>query len=137
MPLSLFGVAFALWLTDTPLNVSSLMGGAVMLAGIVVKNGILLLDQAQKVRGRRAAASKRPWCVPGRIRLRPILVETLYGLARSRAARARHRAGAEMQQPLAVAVIGGLSFSTLFTLLFAPDLYVMLRRLQRRHPHRE
>src|SRR5207237_10704150 len=47
MPLSLFGVTLGLWVTQTPLNVSSFMG-AIMLVGIVVKNGILLLDQAQK-----------------------------------------------------------------------------------------
>jgi len=134
MPLSLFGVTFGLWVTRTALNVSSLMG-AVMLAGIVVKNGILLLDQAQKM---EAEGSRVEEAViqAGRVRLRPILMTTLTALLGLAPLALGIGAGAEMQQPLAIAVIGGLSFSTLFTLLFAPTLYVMLRRIQHRRPHR-
>jgi multidrug efflux pump subunit AcrB len=135
MPLSLFGVTFGLWVTGTPLNVSSLMGG-VMLAGIVVKNGILLLDQAQKMEDDGSTVEEAV-IHAGRVRLRPILMTTLTALLGLVPLALGIGAGAEMQQPLAIAVIGGLSFSTLFTLLFAPMLYVMLRRLQHRRPHRE
>lgn len=135
MPLSLFGVTFGLWVTKTPLNVSSLMGG-VMLAGIVVKNGILLLDQAQKME-EDGSTVEEAVIHAGRVRLRPILMTTLTALLGLVPLALGIGAGAEMQQPLAIAVIGGLSFSTLFTLLFAPTLYVMLRRFQRRRPHRE
>lgn len=122
MPLSLFGVTLSLWLTNTPLNVSSFMG-AVMLVGIVVKNGILLLDQAQ-------AAEKAGMCCEdavvhaGEIRLRPILMTTLTAILGLLPLALGIGAGAEMQKPLAIAVIGGLTFSTIFTLLFAPLLYV-------------
>ena len=133
MPLSLFGVTFGLWITGTPLNVSSLMGG-VMLAGIVVKNGILLLDQAQKMEDEGSTVEEAV-IHAGRVRLRPILMTTLTALLGLVPLALGIGAGAEMQQPLAIAVIGGLSFSTLFTLLFAPTLYVMLRRLQHRHHH--
>ena len=133
MPLSLFGVTFGLWVTHTPLNVSSLMGG-VMLAGIVVKNGILLLDQAQKME-EEGSPVEEAVIHAGRVRLRPILMTTLTALLGLVPLALGIGAGAEMQQPLAIAVIGGLSFSTLFTLLFAPTLYVMLRRLQHRHLH--
>jgi len=131
MPLSLFGVAFGLWVTQTALNVSSLMG-AVMLAGIVVKNGILLLDQAQKLEAEGSTVEEAV-IQAGRVRLRPILMTTLTALLGLAPLALGIGAGAEMQKPLAIAVIGGLSFSTLFTLLFAPTLYVMLRRLQHRH----
>lgn len=130
MPLSLFGVTFGLWVAGTPLNVSSLMGG-VMLAGIVVKNGILLLDQAQRLEHEGQPADEAV-IHAGRVRLRPILMTTLTALLGLVPLALGIGAGAEMQQPLAIAVIGGLSFSTLFTLLFAPVLYVILRRLQHR-----
>ncbi len=134
MPLSLFGVTFGLWVTNTPLNVSSLMGG-VMLAGIVVKNGILLLDQAQKME-EEGAMVEEAVIRAGRVRLRPILMTTLTALLGLVPLALGIGAGAEMQQPLAIAVIGGLSFSTLFTLLFAPTLYVTLRKMQHRSHHK-
>src|SRR5207237_1135496 len=67
----------------------------------------------------------------GRVRLRPILMTTLTALLGLVPLALGLGAGAEMQKPLAIAVIGGLSFSTLFTLLFAPLLYVAIRRRQR------
>jgi multidrug efflux pump subunit AcrB len=128
MPLSLFGVTFGLWATGTALNVSSFMG-AIMLAGIVVKNGILLLDQAQKAE-QEGASLEEAVMRAGRVRLRPILMTTLTAILGLVPLGLGLGAGAEMQQPLAIAVIGGLSFSTLFTLLFAPLLYVAFRRRQ-------
>ncbi len=130
MPLSLFGVAFGLWYTKTPLNVSSFMG-AIMLVGVVVKNGILLLDQAQK--GEQEGKELEEVLVhAGEVRLRPILMTTLTAILGLVPLAAGAGAGAEMQKPLAIAVISGLTFSTLFTLLFAPVLYLILRRLQKR-----
>jgi len=128
MPLSLFGVTLGLWITGTPLNVSSFMGG-IMLVGIVVKNGILLLDQAQRAE-QDGAAPPEAVVQAGSVRLRPILMTTLTAILGLVPLALGLGAGAEMQQPLAIAVIGGLTFSTLFTLLFAPLLYVELRRLQ-------
>lgn len=126
MPLSLFGVVFGLWVTHTPLNVSSFMG-AVMLVGIVVKNGILLLDQAQKAEV-EGTASEEAVIHAGETRLRPILMTTLTAVLGLVPLAFGLGAGAQMQQPLAIAVIGGLSFSTLFTLILAPLLYVTLQR---------
>ncbi len=130
MPLSLFGVTLALWWTRTPLNVSSEMG-AVMLVGIVVKNGILLLDHARKA---EMAGVNLEMAVlhAGRVRLRPIIMTTLTALLGLAPLALGLGAGAEMQKPLAIAVIGGLSLSTIFTLLFGPIIYVMLRNLQTR-----
>lgn len=130
MPLSLFGVTLGLWVTGTPLNVSSFMG-AIMLVGIVVKNGILLLDRAQKAEAEGVPLDEAVMQA-GRVRLRPILMTTLTALLGLVPLALGIGAGAEMQKPLAIAVIGGLSFSTVFTLLFAPLLYAAIRRRQAR-----
>ena len=85
MPLAMFGAVLGLWVTGTPLNVSSFMG-AVMLVGIVVKNGILLLDQAQKAH-KGGMSLEDSVLQAGRLRLRPILMTTLtaiLGLCRCR-----------------------------------------------------
>jgi CzcA family heavy metal efflux pump len=130
MPLSLFGVALGLWLTNTPLNVSSFMG-AIMLVGIVGENGILLLDQIRKAEGEGMpvdAAAIRA----GRVRLRPIMMTTLAAILALLPLALGLGAGAEMQKPLAIAVIGGLTFAMAFTLLVAPVLYATLRHWETR-----
>ena len=132
IPLSLFGVALGLWTTRTPLNVSSFMG-AVMLVGIVVKNGILLLDQAQQ--GERSGMTPEEAIVQaGERRLRPILMTTLTALLGLVPLALGIGPGAQMQKPLAVAVLGGLTCSTLFTLVLAPVFYVLLRNLRKGNP---
>lgn len=126
LPLALFGVALGLFTTHTPLNVSSMMG-AVMLVGIVVKNGILLLDQAQHAES-EGLSPEEAVVQAGERRLRPILMTTLTALLGLVPLALGIGAGAQLQKPLAVAVIGGLTCSTLFTLVLAPILYVSLRR---------
>jgi multidrug efflux pump subunit AcrB len=103
-----------------------------MLVGIVVKNGILLLDQAQHAE-REGLNAVEAVVRAGRVRLRPILMTTLTAILGLVPLALGIGAGAEMQKPLAIAVIGGLTFSTLFTLVFAPLLYVSFRRHQPRH----
>ena len=130
MPLALFGVALGLWTTHTAINISSFMG-AIMLVGIVVKNGILLLDQAQK--GEEAGMELEQAVLhAGEVRLRPILMTTLTAILGLVPLALGLGGGAEMQKPLAIAVIGGLSFSTIFTLFFVPLLYVSFRSRQRK-----
>ncbi len=128
MPLSLFGVSLGLWVTGTPFNVSSFMG-AIMLVGIVVKNGILLLDQATKAE-RSGADLSEAVLHAGESRLRPILMTTLTAILGLVPLALGLGAGAEMQKPLAIAVISGLLFSTLFTLFFAPLMYIAFRERQ-------
>jgi multidrug efflux pump subunit AcrB len=129
MPLSLFGVVMGLLISRTPINVSSFMG-AIMLVGIVVKNGILLLDQAQK--GEQEGMLLEEAVVhAGEVRLRPILMTTMTAILGLVPLALGIGAGAEMQKPLAIAVIGGLAFSTLFTLLFVPVLYQTLRQMMK------
>lgn len=124
MPLSLFGAVLGLGLTHTPLNVSSFMG-VIMLAGIVVKNGILLLDRAQRAIEGGAPVGEAV-TEAGEHRLRPILMTTLTAILGLVPLALGIGAGAEMQQPLAIAVIGGLSFSTLLTLVLGPALFASL-----------
>jgi multidrug efflux pump subunit AcrB len=121
MPLAVVGAVVGLFLTKTPLNVSSFMG-AIMLAGVVVKNGILLLDRAQHdlLSGRPVVESM---VEAGRARLRPILMTTLTAVLGLIPLALGIGAGAEMQKPLAIAVVSGLMFSTLLTLFLGPVLY--------------
>ncbi len=128
MPLSLFGVTLGLWITGTAWNVSSYMG-AIMLVGIVAENGILLFDQAQK-NERSGMKLEEAVVHAGRVRLRPILMTSMAMILALFPLAMGWGAGAEMQKPLAIAVIGGMCFSTLFTLIYAPMIYVALRRFE-------
>ncbi|MEI8282750.1 MAG: efflux RND transporter permease subunit, partial [Armatimonadota bacterium] len=129
MPLSLFGAVLALFVTKTAMNVSSFMG-VIMLAGVVVKNGILLLDRAQSLIQEGAPPDV---AVLGAVqaRLRPILMTTLTAILGLLPLAFGLGAGAEMQKPLAVAVVGGLAFSTVLTLLIGPVLYASFMSLKK------
>ncbi len=115
--LGLPGAVAALALSGTPFNVSSFMG-LILLVGLVVKNGIILYDAARwhEVAGGPAAAL----LAAGRVRLRPILMTTLCTLTGLLPLALGVGAGAELQRPLAIAVIGGLCLSTVSTLLLLP-----------------
>jgi CzcA family heavy metal efflux pump len=124
--LSLTGVVLALALTGTQLNISSYTG-AIMIVGIVTENGILLFDEFR--RRSRANPESDPIALlqeSGVARLRPILMTTLAAITALFPLALGIGAGAAMQKPLAVAVIGGLAFSTLFTLILAPVIYATL-----------
>jgi len=123
-PLSLAGALIALVLTGTELNVSSAMG-LVLLVGLVVKNGIVLLDYAERERLRGIRAEEAVYDA-ARVRLRPILMTTLCTLFGLVPLALGIGAGAELQRPLALAVIGGLSLSTVITVYLIPALYAGL-----------
>ena len=123
-PLSLVGAFGLLIITGTPLNVSSFMG-LILLIGLIVKNGIILLDYADRLREQEADPIEA-LVRAGRIRLRPILMTTLCTLFGLLPLALGLGAGAEMQKPLAVAVIGGLSVSTVITLVFVPTLILLV-----------
>jgi CzcA family heavy metal efflux pump len=124
-PLSLGGAFVLLWLTRTELNVSSAMG-LILLIGLVVKNGIVMLDYAHRLRD-EGAPLRDAIEAAARVRLRPILMTTLCTLFGLLPLALGIGAGAELQKPLALAVIGGLGLSTLVTLLAVPSLYVAFR----------
>jgi multidrug efflux pump subunit AcrB len=120
-PLSLGGALLLLWLTGTDLNVSSAMG-IILLVGLVVKNGIMLLDFSEKLH-QEGEPFGTSIAHAGRIRLRPILMTTFCTLFGLLPLALGLGAGAELQKPLALAVIGGLALSTPVTLLVVPGLY--------------
>jgi multidrug efflux pump subunit AcrB len=128
-PLSLGGAFLLLWVTGTDLNVSSAMG-LILLIGLVVKNGIMLLDFSERLH-----QQGEPFDVAishaGRIRLRPILMTTFCTLFGLLPLALGLGAGAELQKPLALAVIGGLALSTPVTLLAIPGLYGALTARKR------
>jgi multidrug efflux pump subunit AcrB len=101
--------------------------GLILLVGLVVKNGIVLLDFAEK-RREEGLPLDEAVLAAARIRLRPILMTTLCTLFGLLPLALGLGAGAELQKPLALAVIGGLSLSTLVTLYLVPSAYVALSR---------
>jgi multidrug efflux pump subunit AcrB len=105
--------------------------GLILLVGLIVKNGILLLDAA---RDASDAGESTPDALAhaGRVRLRPILMTTVCTIAGLLPLSLGLGAGAELQRPLALAVIGGLLISTLVTLLIVPVLLEALRDLEAR-----
>jgi multidrug efflux pump subunit AcrB len=119
-PLALVGALLTLVVTDVPLNASSLMG-CVLLVGLVVKNGILLLEQVELYTDRGLAIDDA-LIAAGAQRARPILMTTIATLAGLAPLALGVGAGAEIQRPLAIAVIGGLSISTVISLVVLPAL---------------
>jgi multidrug efflux pump subunit AcrB len=133
-PLSLGGALLLLRLTGADLNVSSAMG-LILLVGLVVKNGIMLLDLSESLH-----AQGEPFASAiahaGAIRLRPILMTTLCTLFGLLPLALGLGPGADLQKPLALAVIGGLALSTPVTLLVVPGLYAAFTRRSRLAPQR-
>lgn len=127
--LALTGSLAALWCTHTALNVSSIVG-MIMVVGIAAKNGILLLDRAVGVRARTDDLDAA-LVEAGVVRLRPILMTTLAALAGLAPLAIGVGAGSEMQQPLAIAVLGGVSLSMLSSLFGVPLLYKLMARPRR------
>lgn len=121
LPLALFGVVLALWLTNTPLNISSFMG-IILLVGLVVKNGIILLQYTNTLRS-EGKSLEEALVEAGEVRLRPILMTTLCAILGLLPLALGIGAGSGLQQPLAIAVIGGLSLSAIFTLVFVPVVF--------------
>lgn len=133
IPLALVGAVFGLWLTGTTLSIIVFIG-LIMLVGIVVSNAIVLIDRVNQLRAR--GIEKRAALVEGaRTRLRPIVMTTITTLFGFLPMALGLGDGAELRQPLAITVIGGLTFSTLLTLVVIPVLYdVVDRRAGFRQP---
>jgi CzcA family heavy metal efflux pump len=130
VPLGATGALLMLAATGVPFNVSSFMG-LILLVGLIVKNGILLLDAAHAASDAGAGVGEA-LAHAGRIRLRPILMTTVCTLAGLVPLSLGLGAGAELQRPLALAVIGGLVVSTLVTLLIVPVLVEVFGDLEHR-----
>lgn len=122
VPLGMVGVVWMLFLTNTTLSVTS-FEGVIVMVGIVVSNGILLIDYMNRLR-KKGMGLHEAVLKGGKTRLRPIVMTTLatvLGLIPM----AIGIGGESSQAPLAIAVIGGLTVSTFLTLLFIPTLYIV------------
>ncbi|MDE6463792.1 MAG: efflux RND transporter permease subunit, partial [Muribaculaceae bacterium] len=132
------GVFIILYLSGHTLNVMSMIG-AIMLIGIVVKNGIVLIDYISLNR-ERGMSIRRSVILGGESRLRPVVMTTLTTILGMVPMAVGTGQGAEMWRPMGTAVIGGLTFSTILTLLFVPVLYCVFAardiRKARRKLHR-
>ena len=130
MPLGIGGVYVALWITGTTLSVNSFMG-IIMMVGIVVSNGVLLVDFANGCSQSRGIPLVEATVQAGKTRLRPILMTTIATIVGLMPMAVGIGEGSETNLPLARAVIGGLTVSTVFTLFLIPALYTLLERFSR------
>jgi CzcA family heavy metal efflux pump len=126
--LSTSGVFLALLITRTTFNIASFMG-LIMVIGIVAKNGILLLDADQRLQAMGYSAYDA-MIQAGRRRLRPILMTALAAAAGMLPLALALGAGSQMLQPLAIAVIGGLSISMVLSLIITPAVHYYLGRVR-------
>jgi HAE1 family hydrophobic/amphiphilic exporter-1 len=133
-PLAIVGGLFALWITGTSLNMVSMIG-LILLMGLVAKNSILLVDLTNQLReqGRPTDAALLEACP---VRLRPVLMTSLTVILALAPAALGLGAGADVNGPMAIAVIGGMISSTLLTLGVVPAVYSLvdqgLQRLRAR-----
>ena len=125
-PVSFVGALALLLVTGTALNVASFMG-LILLVGLIVKNGIILLDFTRLRMRDEGVALEIAIREAARVRLRPILMTTLCTLFGLLPLALGIGAGSELQRPLALAVIGGLVLSTPITLFAVPTLLVAIR----------
>jgi CzcA family heavy metal efflux pump len=124
--LALSGVLFGLFITNSTLNVVSLMG-MIMVVGLVAKNGILMLDAVEEhlVAG---DSLREALLRSGRRRFRPVLMTSLAAILGMLPLALALGSGAELLQPLAIAVIGGLAVALMFSLVVTPTVYAMLHQ---------
>ncbi|NGP43949.1 efflux RND transporter permease subunit [Bacillaceae bacterium SIJ1] len=124
MPTSVIGVLIGLFITNTSLSIPAFIG-FIMLAGIVVNNAILLVEYINILR-ERGEERLQAIIESGKSRMRPILMTTITTAAAMIPLALGIGEGSETQQPLAVVIIFGLSFSTFFTLLLVPLMYTYM-----------
>ena len=131
IPFAFTGVFFALWITSTPLSLIALIG-AIMLVGIVTKNGIVMVDYTNLLVERGAGVFEAV-IKAGRSRLRPVLMTSFTTILGMLPLALGTGSGSEIWQPMGIAVIGGLTVSTILTLFIVPSLYsVLVNRRQRK-----
>ncbi len=124
LPFAFTGVFVALWLTGTSLSLIALIG-AVMLVGIVVKNGIVLIDYIN-LNKERGMSVMRAVVSGGKSRLRPVLMTTITTILGMAPMAIGIGEGSEIWQPMGIAIIGGLTVSTILTLVVIPTIYASL-----------
>jgi HAE1 family hydrophobic/amphiphilic exporter-1 len=126
VPLAIIGVVVTLWLAGVTISIVVLIG-AILLAGIVVNNAIILVDYTNQLR-RRGMAKLEALKRAGRVRLRPIMMTTATTVLGLLPMALGLGEGSELRSPMALTVIGGLLTSTLLTLLIIPAVYSLVDR---------
>ena len=126
VPLAIVGAVAALWLSNSPVSVVVFIG-LILLVGIVVKNAIVLIDKVNQLR-EEGVAKRDAICRGAESRLRPIIMTTLTTLFGFAPLAFFGGDGAEVRAPMAITVIGGLSVSTILTLVVIPIMYNLLDR---------
>ena len=129
IPFAAIGVIGALYITDTSVNVQSFLG-VILLVGIAVNNAIVLIDYINMLRREKGFSLQEAVEEGGKRRLRPILMTTLTSVLALVPMALGIGSGAEMQAPMARVVIGGMTTSTLITLIFVPVLYYVVARFR-------
>ncbi|MFI3317995.1 MAG: efflux RND transporter permease subunit [Rikenellaceae bacterium] len=135
IPLAFTGVIFALYLTSVPMSIIALIG-AIMLVGIVTKNGIVMIDYMNLL-VERGESVYDAVIAGGKSRLRPVLMTSFTTILGMLPMALGTGSGSETWQPMGIAVIGGLTFSTLLTLLVVPIFYSVLVNHKIRKEQRE
>jgi len=130
-PLAIIGVIWLLFLSHTTFNIIAFVG-VIVLSGIVVNNGIVLVDYTNLLRA-RGLGLRQAIVEGGRTRLRPVLMTALTTILAMTPMALGIGEGAELRFPLARAIVGGLAVATFFTLVFIPVLYAIFEtRIARR-----
>jgi HAE1 family hydrophobic/amphiphilic exporter-1 len=127
VPFGVTGALFVLWLFGDTLNLMSMIG-MVLLAGLVKKNSIILVDYTNQLR-QQGYSLEEAILTACPVRLRPILMTSLACIASAIPLAVGVGAGAETRAPLARSIIGGMFLSTLVTLIIVPICYVLFERL--------
>ena len=135
LPFAMSGVFIALWLTNTPLSIIALIG-AIMLVGIVTKNGIVMVDYMNLL-VERGMPVRDAVIEGGKSRLRPVLMTSLTTVLGMMPMSLGIGEGSEIWQPMGISVVGGLFMSTLLTLFIVPSLYAMLEGRRERKAERK
>ena len=129
IPFAFVGVVLALLISRITLNVVGMLG-AILLIGIVVNNGIVLIDYIGQLREAKTEGSLEDLVAIGcAARLRPVLMTTMTTIVGMIPSALAFGEGGDMMQPLAVVIIGGLSLSTLVTLVLIPTVYLIFDKI--------
>lgn len=136
LPFSVSGALLALLITHRSISVYSMIG-LILLMGIVKKNSILLVDFTNQVRANGERSVQKALLTACPIRLRPILMTSVATIAGAIPAALALGPGSETRNPMAIAVIGGVAFSTVLTLYVVPCFYSVMARFEKREKHAE
>ena len=128
IPFGFAGSLIALFVTNTTLNAYSAVG-FIVLIGIVVNNGIVLIDYMNQLMHEKHINGDESALLAGKRRLRPVLMTTLTTILGIFPMTLGMGSGNEMYKPLSIALLGGLIVSTMFTLIIVPTIYAAIRNV--------